>query len=230
MSYRLTFLLAMGAMIFAAKVSAQTVQVTGNGTLTQSTSTSTIFNDVDLGAVTSGFNFSGATGSFALPTAGGAFSSPVSASNDGYYYADYLITVNSSTAESVTTTLEDPAGVGNLSERIYTYNNAVGINGFLGDASLASTGVTGVEVWSTNYPLPGAEVSIVSPTDLTAGSYVVELRGSTIGNFAGTLSISPVLEPETYGMLLAGLVVICLLACRRKHNIAGSDRVDIYST
>jgi hypothetical protein len=186
------------AAVAAALVSAAGGAVNPNGSLTASDSLNTFTNNllpVTPGS-TYGYNFGGATGSF---------SSTVSA--NGYYYADYLINVTSATAESVTTTLNNLGGVTNLSERIYGYNGT-----FLGDAA-AGTGI--LQVWSNNYPLTGATVSIISPTSLTAGQYVVELRGTTAGSFGGTLSVTPVPEPDSYAMLLAGLGLLGFMVRRR---------------
>jgi len=206
----IVFIIALGPI----NASAQTVQVSPNGTLTDSTDTSTVTNVLNLGSGTSGFNFSGATGSFTIASSGGTFSTATGASANGYYYADYLISVGGSTAESVTTSLQNSSGITNLSERIYTFSPNAGVNGFLGDESFSAAGVQGIQVWSTNYPLPGSNVSIISPTNLTAGDYVIELRGSNMGNFGGTLSITPVPEPQFFMMLLAGLGLLFSLRSR----------------
>lgn len=174
-------------------VHAQTVvnPVADTGKLVMSTPSTT--TDNQLAPAPSSFSFS--------DSLAGAISS------NGFWYADYLITVSSASAQSVTTTLTNLGGVANLSERIYAYGGS-----FLGDASAPSGAV---QVWSTNYPLPGASVSIVSPTFLTAGQYVVELRGTSQGVFAGTLSLSPVPEPTGIAMALAGFALLGA-ATRRK--------------
>lgn len=215
---RIAVFAAMAVLLAAANASAVTVvPVLNNGTLTGSTSTTTTENDLTLNSGTAGFNFSGSTGSFAIPAAGGSFSSPSGASAKGDYYADFLITITGSAAESVTTSLTNgfgTAGVNNLSERIYGYNASSGVNGFLGDGS-PGAGIP--QIWSANYPLPGVNVSIVGPASLSAGTYVIELRGTNAGSFGGTLSITPVPEPETYGMLLAGLILVGFAVSRRKN-------------
>jgi len=194
-------LLAVAALAASPVLAhAATVTVNPNGTLTASSSTASTDNSlVTPAGLTSGFNFSGATGSF-LGTI----------STNGYYYADYLVDVTSSTAESVTTSLTNTSGVTNLSERIYGYTGS-----FLGDAS-AGAGIT--QIWSTNLSLPGASISIISPTNLVTGQYVVELRGQTVGNFAGTLSITPVPEPTESALLLTGLAALAGVAVRRRRK------------
>jgi len=201
--------------------SAQTVQISNNGTLIAATSSVATNNDLTLNNGMSQYNFSGATGSFSTLTA-----TDVGSPTGMYYYADYLISINTATAESVTTSLQNLNGVGGLTERIYTYNPAAGTNGFLGDMSLSAAGVVGEQAWSTDIPLQGVDVSIISPTNLTSGSYVVELRGNNVGSFGGTLSItSAVPEPQVYLMLLSGLSLLLLLVVSR--NVNGTTRLKL---
>ena len=60
----------------------------------------------------------------------------------------------------------------------------------------------------------------LSAFGLTSGTYALKVDGKVMGNgggaFGGDLTIAPVPEPETYGMLLAGLGVVGFLARRRK--------------
>ncbi len=209
--------LSAAVLLSVVPVWAQT-QVNPNGTLTASTNGNITDNVLVTGAGTSGYNFSGSTGSFSIPSGPGAFSSGTTASQNGYFYTDFLISITGSSAESVTTSLQDPSGVTNLSERIYTYNSSAGTNGFLGDSTLSAAGVTGIQVWSTNYPLPGSTVSIISPTNLVAGNYVIELRGTDIGNFGGTLSITPVPEPQMFALMTAGCTLIVALAIWKRRQ------------
>lgn len=55
---------------------------------------------------------------------------------------------------------------------------------------------------------------------LDVGNYYLRVSGSmvsnTSGSFGGSMMLTPVPEPETYGMLLAGLGVVGMLARRRK--------------
>jgi hypothetical protein len=195
----------------AASGHAQTaVAVSNNGTLTSSvgllsTDAGVYVNDLTLlpASATTGFNFSGATGSntaLGAPSAGGS------------YYSDYLISVSPGTAESVTTTLTNSSGVGTLNERIYQVPTSG--NTFLGDAAVPA-GL--IQAWSTNYVVPGASVSYVAPVDLTsAGLYVVEIKGSSIGSFAGTLSISAVPEASSSALLLCGLMLVGIAVYRRR--------------
>ncbi|MDI1298128.1 FxDxF family PEP-CTERM protein [Methylotenera sp.] len=54
---------------------------------------------------------------------------------------------------------------------------------------------------------------------LGSGMYSLHIAGTATGpkaSYAGTLSVSPVPEPETYGMMLAGLGLMGFVARRRK--------------
>lgn len=55
---------------------------------------------------------------------------------------------------------------------------------------------------------------------LPLGNYYLRVSGSlvsaTSGSFGGSMMLTPVPEPETYGMLLAGLGVVGMLVRRRK--------------
>jgi hypothetical protein len=87
----------------------------------------------------------------------------------------------------------------------------------------ASMSILGTAIAGVNNTLPG-----VHPTDswslsafgLTSGSYALKVDGQVIGSgggaFGGDLAVAAVPEPETYGMLLAGLGVVGFLARRRK--------------
>lgn len=92
--------------------------------------------------------------------------------------------------------------------------NGLDITGFsLFDASGSilggtqlSTGLT--DQWSLSYD------------NLTAGTYYVQVSGSVLSNASGKyyadIALAPVPEPETYGMMLAGLGVVGFMARRRK--------------
>jgi hypothetical protein len=51
-----------------------------------------------------------------------------------------------------------------------------------------------------------------------SSSYALHIAGTSVGEalYAGTLSVSAVPEPETYGMMLAGLGLMGFIARRRK--------------
>jgi hypothetical protein len=107
----------------------------------------------------------------------------------------YLDAIISSIAGSAATGL-DITGLG-----LYTSVGALVTAG-----TMSSTGV--MDVWS------------ISSDGLAVGDYYLQVSGSlvsnTSGSFGGAIMLVPVPEPETYGMLLAGLGVLGFLARRRK--------------
>ncbi len=100
-------------------------------------------------------------------------------------------------------------------------------------SSISRTATTGLDITafglfsdggsliSTGSGSSGAQdVWTVSANNLAEGSYYLMVSGTmlsdTSGSFGGAVMLNPVPEPETYGMLLAGLGVVGLLARRRK--------------
>jgi hypothetical protein len=94
---------------------------------------------------------------------------------------------------------------------LYRVGGGTGTGGTLGD-TLVSSGTSmhsgAMDVWS------------LSSDNLAAGSYYVLVAGNlvsdTSASFGGAVMLAPVPEPETYGMMLAGLGVLGFLARRRK--------------
>jgi len=60
----------------------------------------------------------------------------------------------------------------------------------------------------------------LSVESLAAGSYYVQVSGNLVskdsGSYGANLNLAPVPEPETYGMIIAGLGILGFLARRRK--------------
>lgn len=63
------------------------------------------------------------------------------------------------------------------------------------------------------------DIWTISSASLAAGDYYLQVSGSLVSNaaasFAGEVMLAPVPEPETYGMMLAGLGVLGFMARRR---------------
>ena len=88
---------------------------------------------------------------------------------------------------------------------------AVGINDPIAGAVLLSGGgrtrtINNFDNWS------------FSVANLNAGLHNIEVFGTAVasGTFSGTLTVTPVPEPETYAMMLAGLGALGFMARRRK--------------
>ena len=94
------------------------------------------------------------------------------------------------------------------------------------DTGLDITGMslyssTGNLLTSGNMGSTGAQdIWTLSVDSLAIGSYYLQVSGTmmsnTAGSFGGSVMLNPVPEPETYGMMLAGLGVVGMLARRRK--------------
>lgn len=95
----------------------------------------------------------------------------------------------------------------------------------------ASTGldITGLSVYSEGGVLIQSGTSLmsgvndvwtVSADNLAIGNYYLQVSGSMVstssGSFGGAVALVPVPEPETYGMMLAGLGLVGYMARRRK--------------
>lgn len=186
-----TLLLSVGLVsVWAPPASAQpSATVNSGGVLMASTGSQSFENLLNLvPGTTSGFSFSGSTGSFNQ------------IANDCYYYAAYLFSFTpTSNLDTATITLNNPSGVTGLSERIYRYTGSM----LLGDAP---AGANQVQPWVAANPVAGLSLAQLNVPNLSGGVYVLEIRGHSVGNYAGSISFAtPVPEPETLAMLLAGL-------------------------
>ncbi len=109
-------------------------------------------------------------------------------------------------AEAIVSSISSSAANGLALTGFGLYNNA----GLVASGVQQSTGVR--DVW------------YIPTASLSSGNYWLQVQGyvvsNTSGSFGGNVNITPVPEPETYGLMLAGLGVMGLVARRRKANIA----------
>lgn len=137
------------------------------------------------------------------------------------FWDDYIFTLTDASANSVTSSisLSDFLGISNLQARLYT-----GSNHYTG--TVPSPDSTLLEAWGQVVNL-GSGVNlttvVLDPLLLTAGTYTLQLRGTVTGtsggSYVGILNVAPVPEPETYAMLLSGLVLLASVASRRENKV-----------
>src|SRR5689334_17133028 len=134
------------------------------------------------------------------------------------FYDDFVFQITGASTNAITSTI-DFAGIlqiNNLQVRLY---NAAG-NSFpvLGaPAGCPGVGCTLIDAWSTpvNYGPTTGTVSVLPSTTLSAGTYVLEVRGNVVGaaggSYSGVLNIAAVPVPGAvwlFGSALAGLVSV----------------------
>jgi hypothetical protein len=97
------------------------------------------------------------------------------------------------------------------------------------DTAALGLDITGLSLYSwggdliaTGSQIQGGNRDIwdLNADSLAVGNYYLQVSGTVVSNqaasFSGQLALNPVPEPETYGMMLAGLGVLGFMARRRK--------------
>jgi hypothetical protein len=152
-----------------------------------------------------------------LTDGSGFFGDTFAMNNNGATFADHFtFSVTGTTTSnfdaiisSISRSADTGLDISGLS--LYRVGGGTGTGGTLGD-TLVSSGSSlqsgSMDVWT------------LSSDNLAAGSYYVLVSGNlvsdTSASFGGAVMLAPVPEPETYGMMLAGLGVLGFLARRRK--------------
>ncbi|MBS0379164.1 MAG: FxDxF family PEP-CTERM protein [Proteobacteria bacterium] len=168
------------------------------------------------------------TGTVSSPTSssviyGDTFSAPTSALTNAPtygFYDDYVFTIAAGQVDTTATTISlgPTSEIDNLQVRLYSLASA-------GSNPLPLVGInpTGVmEGWTSSInfsPTQTLTSSWISPTTLTAGTYVLEVRGSVVGTsgggYSGVLNLTPVPLPAGLPLLLSGLGGLAGLVRRR---------------
>ncbi len=107
--------------------------------------------------------------------------------------------------------------ISSISRTAATGLDITGLSLYSGAGALITSGTsvsTGIQdIWT------------LSADSLANGNYYLQVSGSmvsdTSGAFGGSMMLNPVPEPETYGMMLAGLGVVGMLARRRQLSKKG---------
>jgi|GEM_PF-724180 len=130
------------------------------------------------------------------------------------FYDDYVFTVAAATVDSISSTLTlGSLQISGLQERLFNLSGNT--------LPTLGTPVGGaIDAWTT--PVSGAVTGTINellPTTLSAGTYVLELRGTVTGtgggSYAGVLNVTPVPLPAALPLLLGGLGLLGGAARRR---------------
>jgi hypothetical protein len=152
-----------------------------------------------------------------LTDGSGFFGDTFAMNNNGATFADHFtFSVNGTTASnfdaiisSISRTADTGLDISGLS--LYRVGGGTGTGGTAGDTLVTS---------GTSLHSGEMDVWTLSSDNLAAGDYYVLVSGNlvsdTSASFGGAVMLAPVPEPETYGMMLAGLGVLGFLARRRK--------------
>jgi hypothetical protein len=202
------------ALALAAPANAAIVPVSNGGSLFQSEQTTGSGSDA-FGNISQLIN----PGNY---TYSGSFTGPqttfVGTTSSGFY-DDFVFTIGAGQVDSVTSsiTLGNMLGISNMQVRLYDFNANGGV------APLLTTPVVGsaFDAWSSMVSFPGGTttVDVLPTTTLSAGTYVVEVRGTASGaaggNFTGSLNLTPVPLPAAGWLMLSGLGYFSALRRKR---------------
>jgi hypothetical protein len=204
------------------KITALAVLSVASGlSLVQTANASTVMN-LSYEATANGTTGSGTGTAFtSLPAAGaytnsfGAPAGDIGGAPGFSFYDDYIFTVANSTIDSVTSEINlGNLSLGNLQERVYAVpGNTLPV---LGQPQGFQTN------WTSSVGFTaGAEtgmLTVMNPTTLTAGTYVLEIRGDVTGaggTYSGQLNLSPVPLPAALPLLISGLGLLGGLVRKR---------------
>ncbi len=155
---------------------------------------------------------------------GNSFSAPTTTvpgsgtPGDGFYDA-FLFVVPDASIDSITTSIDltDISSISNLQVRLFDFS----LNPTPNEPNPPNGPVINAS-WN-QVPLSGGETEMIDTiptTTLTAGTYVLEVRGNVIGanggSYSGTLNVSPVPVPGALPLLLSGLGLLGGAASRRR--------------
>jgi len=149
--------------------------------------------------------------SYANTFGGGSGGLPVSTTLTAGFYDDYVFTVTGANADSVTSTINlgNILAIDNLQVALFTYNGQ----------QVPVAGSPLAAGWSQTLNGGVGTVSVISPTVLAPGAYVLEVAGtvsgSAGGSYSGTLNLAPVPLPAGLPLLLSGLGFVGLWGRRR---------------
>jgi len=132
------------------------------------------------------------------------------------FFDDFIFTIPAGTANSLTSSISfgDFFGIDNLRARIYS-GTSHQTGAIAPDERVVGWGNTAVL-----NPFASLTTVVLEPTLLGAGTYILQIKGDIVGSnggsYSGVLNVTtPVPEPESYGMLIAGLSLVSVIARRK---------------
>jgi len=130
--------------------------------------------------------------------------------------ASFSTSVSGSFTDIWTFSVAPPGASAAASATNISFSGAGGITGFSG--ILASVPLTGSTV-----PSPPIVVNVLSGFTglLAAGPYTLTVSGNagSGASYGGNVVLTPVPEPETYALMLAGLGIVGFVAARRRSSV-----------
>jgi hypothetical protein len=160
--------------------------------------------------------------SFSSPAASGQISGSDTYGGSAYgslgaagFIDDYFFQISPANADAVSATISNGTfAVSNLFARIYTL--AANPDG------LSLTQPAGTVYYGDIMDSGPATLVQINPVTLAAGSYVLEVSGTSSGkaggSYTGTLNLSPVPLPASFPLLLTGLLGFAGLTLTRARN------------
>jgi hypothetical protein len=209
----------VAAFAASAPATAMVVPVANGGALTLTASNSGLSN-----------NTVAATGNISAPAIPGSYmyGDGFSSSQTGDYlagtsygfYDDFVFTIGAGQADAVTSTISIGTllGISNLQARIYNYT----ANGSVAPLLTAPVPNSATDGWSSSTAFDGNTLTtnVIPLTSLTAGTYSLEIRGTSDGTaaggtYTGSLNLTAVPLPGAVWMIASGLGLFGFAARRR---------------
>lgn len=132
------------------------------------------------------------------------------------FYDDYIFTISSATANSVSTTINlgGVFALGNMEARIYDWS--------LNQSIPVLDQPQGAVITSTTSTFGNVTILTIDNIQLSAGTYVLELRGSVTGSaggaYSGVLNVAPVPVPSALWLMSSAIIGLGTVARRRVHR------------